>query len=175
MGANGYFTQSYGSEELDASLLLLPMLGFLPPDDERIRATVHAIADGLTDGAFVYRYQTSTTDDGIGGEPEGSFTVCSFWLVSALVEIGELDRARTQCEKLIGSASSLGLYGEEIDPLTARHLGNFPQALTHLSLINALLHVIEAEQRATGASIGPAGSPSWWNAAGKDDRPTTIV
>ena len=175
MGANGYFTQSYGSDELDASLLLLPMLGFLPPDDERIRATVFAIAEGLTDGAFVYRYKTSTTDDGIGGEPEGSFTVCSFWLVSALVEIGELDRARTQCEKLIGSASALGLYGEEIDPLTARHLGNFPQALTHLSLINALLHVIEAEQRATGASIGPAGSPSWWNAAGKDDRPTTIV
>jgi GH15 family glucan-1,4-alpha-glucosidase len=170
LGSNGGFTQAYGSDELDASLLQLPMLGFLPPQDERIRATVFAIADAASDGTFVYRYRTESTDDGIGGQPEGSFTVCSFWLVSALVEIGELDRARKQCEKLIGNASTLGLYAEELDPSTARHLGNFPQALTHLSLITALLHVIEAEQRASGRSIGPAGSPSWWNAAGKDDR-----
>jgi len=174
MGQNGGFTQSYGSEELDASLLLLPLLGFLPADDERIRITVRAIADDLSDGAFVYRYQTATTDDGIDGEVEGSFTVCSFWLVSALVEIGELDRARAHCEKLIGSASALGLYGEEIDPITARHLGNFPQALTHLALINAVLRVIEGEQWAKGNSLGLAGSPSWWNAVGKDDRPNTI-
>jgi GH15 family glucan-1,4-alpha-glucosidase len=171
IGKTGGFTQAYDSEELDASLLLLPMLGFLPPDDDRIRATVFSIADQLSDGVFVYRYQTGTTHDGIGGEPEGSFTVCSFWLVSALVEIGELDRARAQCEKLIGNASALGLYAEELDPTTGRHLGNFPQALTHLSLITAVLRVIDAEQRASGASIGPAGSPSWWNAAGMDDRP----
>jgi GH15 family glucan-1,4-alpha-glucosidase len=167
----GYFAQSYGEDELDASLLLLPMLGFLPPQDERIRATVLAIASDLSDGAFVYRYRPLETDDGLGGQPEGSFTACSFWLVSALVEIGELDQARTQCEKLIGAASTLGLYGEEIDPTTARHLGNFPQALTHLALINAVLHVIDAEQRTTGTAIGPAGSPSWWSAAGKIDRP----
>jgi GH15 family glucan-1,4-alpha-glucosidase len=142
----GYFTQSYGSDDLDASLLLLPSLRFLPPEDERIRATVLAIASELSDGAFVYRYHPKTTDDGLGGQPESSFTACSFWLVSALVEIGELDRARTQCEKLVSAASDLGLYGEEIDPATARHLGNFPQALTHLALISALLDVIAAEK-----------------------------
>ena len=166
----GVFCQFYGSSELDASLLLFPLMLFLPPEDERIRATVLAIADELADGAFVYRYRAEKTDDGLG-EPEGSFTVCSFWLISALVEIGELDRARTHCEKLISSASSLGLYGEEIDPRTARHLGNFPQALTHLSLVNAVLRVIEAEQRANEANAGPAGSPSWWSAAGREDRP----
>ena len=171
----GCFTQSYGSNELDASLLLLPLVGFLGAHDERIRKTVLAIADELSDGAFVYRYRTSTTDDGIGGENEGSFTVCSFWLVSALVEIGELDMARTNCEKLVGASSALGLFGEELDPKTARHLGNFPQALTHLSLINAVLHVIEADQRASETLTGAAGSPSWWNAAGKDDRSTTII
>ncbi len=142
----GYFVQSYGSDELDASLLLLGALHFLPPDDERIRATVLAIAHELSDGAFVYRYHPKLTDDGLGGQPESSFTACSFWLVSALVEIGELDRARTQCEKLVGAASELGLYGEEIDPTTARHLGNFPQALTHLALISAVLDVIAAEK-----------------------------
>ncbi|HUV57764.1 MAG TPA: glycoside hydrolase family 15 protein [Acidimicrobiales bacterium] len=168
----GYFGQSYGSDELDASLLLLPMLGFLPAQDERIRTTVLAIASELSDGAFVYRYRAETTDDGLEGQPEGSFTACSFWLVSALVEIGELEQARTQCEKLIGAASTLGLYGEEIDPTTARHLGNFPQALTHLALVDAVMHVIEAEQRTSNASIGPAGSPSWWSAAGNLDRPS---
>ncbi|HYM55519.1 MAG TPA: glycoside hydrolase family 15 protein, partial [Solirubrobacteraceae bacterium] len=84
------------------------------------------------------------TDDGLSGE-EGSFTICSFWLVSALCEIGELERARTLCEKLISLASPLSLYAEEIDPRTGRHLGNFPQAFTHLALINAVTHVIRAE------------------------------
>jgi GH15 family glucan-1,4-alpha-glucosidase len=175
LGEQGYFTQSYESAELDASLLLLPLVGFLPPQDERIRKTVMAIADDLSDGAFVYRYRPETTDDGISGPNEGSFTVCSFWLVSALVEIGELDRARTQCEKLVGASSNLGLFGEELDPSTARHLGNFPQALTHLSLINAVLHVIEADQRSNEAAIGPAGSPNWWGGAGSDDRTTTLT
>ena len=132
-----------------------------------------AIADELADGAFVYRYRTASGTDGIDCEPEASFTICSFWLVSALVEIGEVDRARANCEKLIGSSSALGLYGEELDPETTRHLGNFPQALTHLALINAVLHVIEADQQATAPGLGQAGSPSWWNAAGRDDRPYT--
>jgi GH15 family glucan-1,4-alpha-glucosidase len=148
LSSQGYFAQSYGSDQLDASLLLLATLGFLPADDERIRATVLAIADQLADGAFVYRYLTDSTDDGLNSEAEGTFTVCSFWLVSALISIGELDRARTHCERLIGAASNLGLYGEELDPKTVRHLGNFPQALTHLALINALVSLIEAERTA---------------------------
>jgi len=170
---DGAFTQTYGTDELDASLLLLPLMRFLPPDDPRIRATVLRVADELGDGAFVARYRTSSGVDGINAEPEGSFTACSFWLVSALVEIGELGLARANCEKLIGSVSSLGLYAEEIDPTTGRHQGNFPQALTHLSLINAVLHVIEADQQAAATTVGHAGSPTWWNAAGLDDRPNT--
>jgi GH15 family glucan-1,4-alpha-glucosidase len=168
----GRFTQAYGSEELDASLLVLPLVRFLAPDDERLRATVLAIADELGDDGFVRRYRTDSTDDGLD-EPEASFTVCSFWLVSALVEIGEIDRAAKLCERLLGSASSLGLYGEELDPTSGRHLGNFPQALTHLSLVNAVLHVIEAERQVTETPVGPAASPSWWTAAGRDERAET--
>ena len=100
------------------------------------------------------RYRTEETDDGLSGE-EGSFTICSFWLVSALVEIGELGRARRLCEKLLSYASALGLYGEEIDPHSGRHLGNFPQAFTHLALINAAMHIIEAETRETAPAAVP--------------------
>jgi alpha,alpha-trehalase len=97
--------------------------------------------DGL-----VLRYRVEQTDDGLSGE-EGTFTICSFWLVSALVEIGELLRARALCEKLLSFASPLQLYAEEIDPVTGRHLGNFPQAFTHLALINAVVHLIQAEMQ----------------------------
>ena len=148
----GVFTQHYDTDALDASLLLMPLVRFLPPDDERIRRTVLAIADELTDDGLVLRYRTDQTDDGLSGE-EGTFTICSFWLVSALCEIGELQRARRLCEKLLSFASPLGLYGEELDPDTGRHLGNFPQAFTHLALINAVMHVIRAEQ---GAAHGVA-------------------
>ena len=140
----GVFTQRYGSDALDASVLLMPLVRFLPADDERIRRTVLAIADELTHDGLVLRYRPEETDDGFGGA-EGSFTICSFWLVSALVEIGEAPRARRLCEKLIALASDLGLYGEEIEPQTGRHLGNFPQAFTHLALINAVTHLIRAE------------------------------
>jgi GH15 family glucan-1,4-alpha-glucosidase len=143
--ARGAFTQHYDTDALDASLLLAPLVRFLPPDDPRIVATVLAIADELTEDGLVLRYRVGETDDGLSGE-EGSFTICSFWLVSALSEIGELARARALCEKLISHASALGLYAEEIDPLTGRHLGNFPQAFTHLALINAVMHVIRAER-----------------------------
>ncbi|HTU78543.1 MAG TPA: glycoside hydrolase family 15 protein [Solirubrobacteraceae bacterium] len=175
LDSRGRFTQAYGSDQLDASLLLLPLVRFLAPEDERLRGTVLAIAEELSDDAgFVHRYSTDSTDDGLG-EPEASFTVCSFWLVSALVEIGESSRARKLCERLLGSASGLGLYGEELDPSTGRHLGNFPQALTHLSLVNAVLHVIEAERQALEdeSPVGPAASPSWWTVAGRDERPDT--
>ena len=141
----GVFTQHYDTDALDASILLMPLVRFLPPDDERIRRTVLAIADELTANGLVLRYRVEQTDDGLSGE-EGTFTICSFWLVSALVEIGEVVRARRLCERLLAHASPLGLYGEEIDPETGRHLGNFPQAFTHLALINAAMHVIQAEQ-----------------------------
>ena len=142
----GVFTQHYDTDALDASVLLLPLVRFLPADDKRIRRTVLAIADELTDDGLVLRYRTEQTDDGLSGA-EGSFTICSFWLVSALVEIGEIPRARRLCEKLLSYASPLGLYGEELDPDTGRHMGNFPQAFTHLSLINAVMHLIQAERR----------------------------
>ncbi|MEU0539242.1 glycoside hydrolase family 15 protein [Nocardia sp. NPDC005978] len=155
VNADGVFTQSYGSDTLDASLLLVPLLRFLPPTDHRVRATVLAIADELTENGLVLRYRTDTTDDGLMGE-EGSFTICSFWLVSALVEIGELDRARALCERLLGYASPLKLYAEEIDTRTGRHLGNFPQAFTHLAQINAVMHVIRAEESHTAGQFHPA-------------------
>jgi alpha,alpha-trehalase len=154
----GVFTQHYDTNALDASLLLMPLVRFLPPDDERIRRTVLAIADELTVDSLVLRYRTQETDDGLSGE-EGTFTICSFWLVSALVEIGELKRARRLCEKLLSYASPLGLYGEELDPGTGRHLGNFPQAFTHLALINAVMHVIRAERRAAAAEPLTAEMP----------------
>jgi alpha,alpha-trehalase len=143
----GVFTQHYDTTALDASLLLMPLVRFLAPDDPRIVATVLAIADELTEDGLVLRYRVEETDDGLTGE-EGAFTICSFWLVSALCEIGQLQRARALCEKLISHASSLALYAEEIDPRTGRHLGNFPQAFTHLALINAVMHVIRADNEA---------------------------
>jgi alpha,alpha-trehalase len=117
---------------------------FLPADDPHIRATVLAIADELTEDGFVLRYRTEQTDDGFTGK-EGSFTICSFWLVSALCEIGEHSRARELCAKLLSFCGPLELYAEEIDPHSGQQLGNFPQAFTHLALINAVLHVIAAE------------------------------
>jgi GH15 family glucan-1,4-alpha-glucosidase len=141
----GVFVQYYGTDALDASVLLMPLVRFLPPEDERIRATVLAIADELSEEGLILRYRVDETDDGFAGE-EGTFTICSFWLVSALVEIGELARARGLCEKLLSYASPLGLYAEQIDAISGRHLGNFPQAFSHLALINAVEHVIAAEQ-----------------------------
>ncbi len=141
----GVFTQHYGTTALDASLLL-PMTGFLPHDDHRVRSTVLAIADELTVNGLVLRYRTEQVNDGLP-HAEGSFTICSFLLVSALCEIGESERAHQLCEKLLSLASPLDLYAEEIDPQTGRHLGNFPQAFTHLALINAVIHVIRATRR----------------------------
>jgi GH15 family glucan-1,4-alpha-glucosidase len=146
MDKRGVFVQHYDTEALDASLLLMPLVRFLPSTDDRIRDTVLAIADELTVDGLVMRYRVGETDDGLSGE-EGSFTICSFWLVSALVEIGEVERARGLCEKLLSYASPLALYAEEIDPITGRHLGNFPQAFTHLALINAAVHIINAERQ----------------------------
>jgi GH15 family glucan-1,4-alpha-glucosidase len=144
----GVFVQHYDTEALDASALLIPILGFLPPEDERVRATVLAIADELTQDGLVLRYKVEHTDDGLEGE-EGTFTICSFWLVDALCQIGEAERARALCEKLLAFASPLLLYAEEIDAESGRHLGNFPQAFTHLSLIHAVMGVIALEEAAS--------------------------
>jgi GH15 family glucan-1,4-alpha-glucosidase len=154
------FTQHYDTTALDASLLLLPLVRFLPVEDERIRKTVLAIADELTEDGLVLRYHTSETDDGLSGR-EGTFTICSFWLVSALVEIGEKDAARDLCEKLLSYAGPQLLYAEEIDPRTGRHLGNFPQAFTHLALINAVTHVIRAETEHATPGISAGGLRPW--------------
>jgi len=166
----GVFTQHYDTTALDASLLLMPLVRFLPATDERIRRTVLAIADELTVDGLVLRYRVEDTDDGLSTE-EGTFTICSFWLVSALAEIGELTRARRLCERLLSFASPLGLYGEEIDPHTGRHLGNFPQAFTHLALINAVMHVINAETRAAPMADPRAPERSDRKRAGREPAP----
>jgi len=142
----GVFRQHYDTDALDASNLLVPLVRFLRPDDERVRASVMAIREELTDGGLVLRYRTEATDDGLHGE-EGTFLICSFWLVSAMSEIGEHRKAEHLCERLLAHASALGLYAEELEASSGRHLGNYPQAFTHLALINAVTHVIEAQQR----------------------------
>jgi alpha,alpha-trehalase len=149
---DGVFRQHYGTDALDASLLLLPLLRFLPPDDPRIVATVNAIAEDLTEHGLVLRYKVEETDDGLHGK-EGTFLICSFWLVSALSEIGECARARALCERLLAARGDLDLYAEELEAESGRHLGNFPQAFTHLALINAVSHVIADEQREEGGTM----------------------
>jgi GH15 family glucan-1,4-alpha-glucosidase len=142
----GVFTMHYDTSELDASVLLLPLTRFLPSDDYRIRNTVFAISDELVENGIVLRHRPRTGQpihEAAGGE---AFIACSFWLVSAFAEIGEHDRARALCERLLAHASSLGLYAEHLDPYSGRHLGNFPNAFTHLAQINAVLHIIRIDQ-----------------------------
>jgi alpha,alpha-trehalase len=141
----GVLRQHYDTDALDASTLLAAIFGFLPSDDSRLRASVVAIAEELTDDGFVLRYRTDETDDGMSGK-EGSFLICSFWLVSALAIVGQHQRARDLMEKLLRVASPLGLYAEEYDTATGRHLGNFPQAFSHLALIEAASRIILAER-----------------------------
>ena len=137
--------QHYDTESLDASVLLAAVFGFLAPEDPVLRTSVLAIADELTENGYVLRYRTEETDDGLSGK-EGTFLICSFWLVSALAIIGELQRARDLMERLLRDASPLGLYAEELDAVTGRHLGNFPQAFSHLALIEAAARIIVAER-----------------------------
>ncbi len=143
----GAFTQSYDSELLDASNLLLPLVGFIAPDDPRMRSTVDRILEHLTDGrGFVYRYHAVDTDDGLSGG-EGTFTICTFWLVDNLSMQGRIDEARSLFERLLGYASHLGLFSEEIDSRKNIALGNFPQAFTHIALINSAYNLRKAEMR----------------------------
>lgn len=151
---DGVFRQHYDTDALDASVLLMPLVRFLPPDDPRIRDTVLAIRDGLDDQGLILRYITDETDDGLHGE-EGTFLICSFWMVAALSEIGEAAAARRLCERLLAASGDLDLYAEELEASSNRHLGNFPQAFTHLALINAVSHVIADERRGDSAPGTP--------------------
>jgi GH15 family glucan-1,4-alpha-glucosidase len=152
----GVLRQHYDTDALDASTLLAAIFGFLPGNDERMHATVIAIADELTEHGYVLRYKTDETDDGLSGK-EGTFLICSFWLVSALSIVGEAQRAHDLMERLLRAASPLGLYAEEFDADTDRHLGNFPQAFSHLALIEASSRIILAEQLAL-EGMGPPSS-----------------
>jgi alpha,alpha-trehalase len=141
---DGVLRQHYDTDALDASTLLAAIFGFLPGDDETLRESVLAIANDLTEDGFVLRYKTDETDDGLSGK-EGTFLICSFWLVSALGVIGEHQAARDLMERLLRISSPLGLYAEEFDAPTGRHLGNFPQAFSHLALIEAAARIIVPE------------------------------
>jgi alpha,alpha-trehalase len=142
---DGVLRQHYDTDALDASTLLAAVFGFLPADDRRLRASVLAIAEELTEHGFVLRYRTEETDDGLSGK-EGTFLICSFWLVSALAIVGERQRARDLMERLLRIDSPLGLLAEEFDTDTGHHLGNFPQAFSHLALIEAAGRIILDER-----------------------------
>jgi GH15 family glucan-1,4-alpha-glucosidase len=141
---DGVLRQHYDTDALDASTLLGALFGFLPGDDPILHKSVMAIASDLTEDGFVLRYKTDETDDGLSGK-EGTFLICSFWLVSALAVIGEQQAARDLMERLLRISSPLGLYAEEFDAPTGRHLGNFPQAFSHLALIEAAARIIVPE------------------------------
>jgi GH15 family glucan-1,4-alpha-glucosidase len=141
------FTQYYGSKELDASVLNIPLVGFLPGTDERVTGTIDAVWRELGRDGFVSRYSTAETDDGLSGD-EGQFLACSFWLVSALALNGRTDEARALFERLLGLSNDLGLLAEEYDVARQRQVGNFPQAFSHLTLILAARAIATAEANA---------------------------
>lgn len=140
------FTQYYGSQELDASVLNIPLVGFLPADDERVTQTIDAVRRELGRDGFVSRYSTAITDDGLPGD-EGQFLACSFWLVNALALNGRVDEARALFERLTGLANDLGLLAEEYDVARGRQIGNFPQAFSHLTLVLAARAISTAEAK----------------------------
>ena len=142
---DGVLRRHDDTDALDASTLLAAMFGFLPAGDRRLHASVLAVADELTEHGFVLRYRTDETDDGLSGK-EGTFLICSYWLVSALSIVGEPQRARDLFERLLRITSPLGLYAEEFDVATGFHLGNFPQAFSHLALIEAAARIILADR-----------------------------
>jgi GH15 family glucan-1,4-alpha-glucosidase len=137
----GSFTQSYGSKELDASLLLIPLVGFLPASDPRVRGTIDAIERGLVEEGFVLRYRTQESVDGLP-PGEGVFLPCSFWLVDCLELLERHDEAHALFERLLALTNDLGLISEEYDPVAKRLLGNFPQAFTHLALVNSAFNIV---------------------------------
>ena len=152
----GSFTQSYGSKSLDASLLLLPLVGFLPVDDPRIRGTVEAIGRDLMSDGFILRYHTHETRDGLTGH-EGAFLACSFWYADNLALLGRRDEALEMFERLLACRNDVGLLAEEYDPVGRCQLGNFPQAFSHVALVSSAYNLERregakpAEQRAAAA------------------------
>ena len=144
------FTQYYGSKELDASVLNIPLVGFLPGTDERVTGTIDAISRELGRDGFVSRYSTADTDDGLAGD-EGQFLACSFWLVSALALNGRVAEARALNERLLRVRNDLGLLAEEFDAVRQRQVGNFPQAFSHLTLINAATAIATASAKEDGS------------------------
>ncbi len=171
------FVQSYGSTNLDAALLMMPLVGFLPASDERMRGTVEAIQKGLTTNGFVARYSTDQNVDGLP-PGEGVFLPCTFWLADNLALMGRGDEARSLFERLLGLANDVGLLAEEYDPVGKRQLGNFPQAFTHVSLVNSACKLssiagVGSERlgharhhRLAGASLDLGGLPASRNAGG---------
>jgi GH15 family glucan-1,4-alpha-glucosidase len=149
----GAFIQAYGSSALDASNLLIPIMEFLPASDPRVSRTIDLTMERLTDRGMVYRY---LTDDGLPGS-EGAFGLCTFWLVDALALCGRVDEAWNLFGGMAQRANHLGLYAEEIDPRSGAFLGNFPQAFTHIGLINSVLYLARAEGRHAPATPEPIG------------------
>jgi GH15 family glucan-1,4-alpha-glucosidase len=145
------FVQYYGAKTLDASLLLIPIFGFLPADDPRVVGTVEAIQREICTGPFVWRYSTEESIDGLAGH-EGAFLICSFWLVSALAMMGRTDEAIENLRQLAELRNDVGLLSEEYDPSTERVLGNFPQAFSHIGLLHALFTVVDARNKATASA-----------------------
>jgi GH15 family glucan-1,4-alpha-glucosidase len=142
--AKGAFVQYYGADELDASLLLLPLVGFLPADDPRVRGTIEAIGRELMADGLVQRYRSHKGVDGLP-PGEGVFLACSFWYCDCLTLLGRRREARALFERLLGLCNDVGLLSEEYDPVARRQLGNFPQAFSHLALINTALNLENAQ------------------------------
>ena len=155
----GSFVQSYGSKNLDASLLLVPLVGFLPPSDPRVRGTIEKIERDLVRDGLVQRYNTTTAADGLP-PGEGAFLPCSFWLADNYVLLGQKPAAQKLFEKLLTLRNDVGLLAEEYSPENSRLLGNFPQAFSHVALINTALNISRQH--------GPAGQRARRDGSGKD-------
>jgi GH15 family glucan-1,4-alpha-glucosidase len=153
------FTQSYGSRGLDAATLMIPVVGFLPPDDERVVGTVEAIQRELMADGFVLRYDTREADDGLP-PGEGAFLPCSFWLADCLALIGRHDEARALFDRLAGLANDVGLLAEEYDPRLGRQVGNFPQAFTHVGLVNTAMNLDRAHSSPVEDRAEREGAPT---------------
>jgi GH15 family glucan-1,4-alpha-glucosidase len=153
----GSFVQAYGSKTLDASLLRIPVVGFLPPQDERVRGTVAAIERELVVDGLVLRYRTEDTKDGLP-VGEGAFLPCSFWYADNLLLLGRVEEAKALFDRLIGLCNDVGLLAEEYDPRARRMLGNFPQAFSHVALVNTALRLAQSLREASAAAPKEATS-----------------